>query len=331
MIIKNIKRKKILIISVFTLLLIISQIYINSERIINFGKYNNSDFKFIDVNRKIEIKSSKKLNLYGNVYSTSDVIFRSNHPEIIKVNNEGIIYAIRPGNAIITAQNLHNKIAEIKVTSICNKGLINKSALKILNIEKYNNLMIVAHPDDETLWGGANLIKDDYFVVCLTNGYNKPRANDFMKIMKFTNNSGIILDYPDVQDNIRDDWSEVENGIINDLSMIINYKYWNKIVTHEPEGNSGHIHHKKICKYVTTIVKKYNKYNKLYYFGKLYDKEKIPKNLLRISDKELEYKKHMVELYISKKEIIYKLWYHMLPYENLILATKWRDPEIKSK
>ena len=106
--------------------------------IINFGKYNNSDFKFIDDNRKIEIKSSKKLNLYGNVSSKSDVIFSSNHPEIIKVNNEGIIYAIRPGNAIITAQNLHNKIAEIKVTSICNKGLINKSALKILNIEKYN-------------------------------------------------------------------------------------------------------------------------------------------------------------------------------------------------
>ena len=288
--------------------MIISHIYINSERIINFCEYNNSDFKFIDVNRKIEINSSKKLNLYGNVSSTSDVIFRSNHPDIIKVNNEGIIYAIRPGNAIITAQNLHNKIAEIKVTSICNNGLINKSTLKILNIEKYN-----------------------YFVVCLTNGYNKPRANDFMKIMKFTNNSGIILNYPDVQDNIRDDWSEVENGIINDLSMIINYKYWNKIVTHEPEGNSGHIHHKKICKYVTTIVKKHNKYNKLYYFGKLYDKEKIPKNLLRISDKELEYKKQMVELYISKKEIIYNLWYHMLPYENLILATKWRDPEIKSK
>ena len=97
MTIKNIKRNKILIISVFTLLLIISQIYINSERIINFGKCNNTDFKFIDVNQKIEIKWSKKLNLYGNVSSTSDVIFNSNHPEIIKVNKEGIIYAIRLG------------------------------------------------------------------------------------------------------------------------------------------------------------------------------------------------------------------------------------------
>ena len=69
---------------------------------------------------------------------------------------------------------MNNKIAKIKVTSICNKGLINKSDLKFLNIKNFNNLMIVAHPDDETLWGGKNLIKDDFFVVCLTNGYNKP-------------------------------------------------------------------------------------------------------------------------------------------------------------
>ena len=92
-----------------------------------------------------------------------------------------------------------------------------------------NYLFVVAHPDDEILWGGANLFKDDYFVVCLTNGYNNARARDFRKIMGFTNNSGIILNYPDIQDYIIDDWSEVKNGIIKDLTIILNFKYWNKI------------------------------------------------------------------------------------------------------
>ena len=39
-----------------------------------------------------------------------------------------------------------------------------------LDLDKVNNLMIVAHPDDELLWGGAHLIRDNYLVVCITCG-----------------------------------------------------------------------------------------------------------------------------------------------------------------
>lgn len=35
--------------------------------------------------------------------------------------------------------------------------------------------MFVAHPDDETIWGGSHLLKKHYLVVCLTNGNNKTR------------------------------------------------------------------------------------------------------------------------------------------------------------
>ena len=124
--------------------------------------------------------------------------------------------------------------------------------------------MIVAHPDDETLWGGANLYKDEYFVVCLTNGYNYKRANDFRKILNFTKNKGIILDYPDLQDSIRDNWSEVKIGILKDLSTILKYNHWDKIVTHGPDGTTGHYHHKKTCEYVTFITRKLKLFNNLY-------------------------------------------------------------------
>ena len=82
------------------------------------------------------------------------------------------------------------------------------------------------------------------------------RAKDFKELLKFTNNSGIILNYSDLRDNITDDWSEVRTGILKDLSKLLNYQYWDKIFTHGPDGTTGHLQHKKTYEYVTKIVKK---------------------------------------------------------------------------
>ena len=288
--------------------------------------YNTPKLNFKETNPiKIEIYNSMLLHLDRRDYPKINIKFKSNHPEIIKVNNGGEIIAVRPGSAIITASGLDGKSTNIKTLAISNNGFISNCTLNQYNARQYKNLMIVAHPDDETLWGGANLIKDRYFVVCLTNGFNLRRANNFKELLKFTNNSGIILNYPDLQDNIIDDWSEVKTGILKDLSKLLNYQYWEKIVTHGPDGTTGHIHHKKACKYVTKVVKQYNEYNNLYYFGKFYKKKKLPKYLPRISDKELSYKIKEINIYQSVIKNIYKLWYHMLPYENWILASKWKN------
>ena len=291
-----------------------------------FNIYNTPKLNFKEDNpMKIETNNTKLLNLDTKDYPKTYIKYQSNHPEIIKINDEGKITAVRPGSAIITASGLDNGlIAKLRVLSVSKKGLINNSILDFYNASQYKNIMIVAHPDDETLWGGANLFNDRYFVVCLTNGYTLSRANDFREILKFTNNSGIIMDYPDVQDNIINNWSEVEIGILKDLSTIINYNFWEKIVTHGPDGTTGHFHHKKTCEYVTKITKELNKYKNLYYFGKFYKKDSIPKYLKRISLDELEYKKKEVSIYKSVKKIIFKLWYHMLPYENWVLASEWK-------
>ena len=288
--------------------------------------YNTPKLSFKETNPlKLETYNSMKLHLDRRDYPKINIKFKSNHPEIIKINNEGEITAMRPGSSIITASGLDGKKTSIKILVISNNGFISNFTLNQYNASQYKKLMIVAHPDDETLWGGANLFKDRYFVVCLTNGFNLKRANDFKKILKFTNNSGIILNYPDLQDYIRDDWSEVKTGILKDLSKLLNYQYWDKIVTHGPDGTTGHIHHKKTCNYVTTIAKQYNEYNNLYYFGKFYKKKKLPKDLPRISDEELSYKEKEINIYQSVIKTISKLWYHMLPYENWILASKWKN------
>ena len=296
---------------------------IKTEICINI--YNTPELNFKESNPvKVEIYNSMRLHLDRRGYPKKNIKFKSNHPEIIKVNKEGEIIAIRPGNAIITASGLDGKNTHIKILAISKKGFISNFTLNQYNASQYKKLMIVAHPDDEALWGGANLYKDRYFVVCLTNGFKLKRANDFKELLKFTNNSGVILNYPDVQDHIRDDWSEVRAGILEDLSTLFKYQYWDKIVTHGPEGTTGHIHHKKTSKLVTKIAKKYNEYNNLYYFGKFYKKKKIPKNLTRISDEELSFKKKEIDIYQSVIKTIHRLWYHFLPYENWILASKWK-------
>ena len=228
--------------------------------------FNTPEIKFNEKNIiKIETNSDKQLNLEMKEYPKEYIKYTSNHPEIIKVNQNGKIYALRPGNAIIEASGLDKKSTKIKVLSIIKKGLITFSMLDLYKAKQYSNLMIVADPDDETLWGGANIFKERYFIVCLTNSNNYRRANDFNKILKFTNNTGFILNYPDFQDNRIDDWSEVGIGLFKDLSTLLNYKYWEKIVTHGPEGTTGHPHHKKISEYVTNITKKNNIYNNLFF------------------------------------------------------------------
>ena len=291
-----------------------------------FNIYNTPKLNFKEKNPlKIETNYTLNLNLEKNDYPESNIKFKSNHPDIIKVNNKGKITAIRPGNAIISAFGLDNIATQIKVIAVSNNGLLSNYTINNLNISNYKNLMIVAHPDDETLWGGANLIKENYFVVCITNGYNLERSNEFKNILKFTKNGGIILNYPDLQDSIKDDWTLVQNGILKDLSKIINYKYWEKIVTHGPDGTGGHYHHNKTFEIVTDIVKKLNKFNNLYYFAKYYNKNEIPNYLPRIKDEELNYKIQEISIYKSKKKIIYQAWFHMLPFENFISASKWKN------
>ena len=300
----------------------------NINSTVCFNIYDTPDLNFIEQNPlKIEINNMKQLNLNIQDYPKSNIKYESNHPDIIKVNCEGKIVSLRPGNAIITASGLDNKSTQITVLSISNEGLLKNYDLDLNNVKQYENLMIVAHPDDEILWGGANLIKDSYFIVCLTNGYNEKRRRDFKNILKFTKNSGVILNYPDIQDSIQDNWSEVKKGMIKDLSYLINYKSWKKIVTHGPDGTTGHYHHKRISQYITRLTKENNKFNVLYYFGKFYRKNEIPKFLNRISKKELIYKKREVHIYKSVKKTINRIWFHFLQYENWIKANQWKGNE----
>ena len=204
--------------------------YTNKNSKINstvcFNISNTPDIYFKESNPlRIEVNNMKRLVFETKDYPKVNLKYLSSHPELIRINNQGIITAIRPGESIISVHGLDSKGTKLKVIAVSNNGLINNYTLKENNADLYSNLMIVTYPDDEVLWGGANIYKYPYFIVCLTNGINLVRANEFKQVLNFTNNSGIILTYPILKDHhVRDDWSEVRNGILKDLTLIFKYK-----------------------------------------------------------------------------------------------------------
>ena len=95
---------------------------------------------------------------------------------------------------------------------------------EVIDLKGINKLMIVAHPDDDFIWGGSHLLDDDYLVVCITCGVRRVRVLEFGKAMDKTNDKSLMLGYPDKTNGKRDNWDKVYSDITADLKKIIEYK-----------------------------------------------------------------------------------------------------------
>ena len=172
--------------------------------------------------------------------------------------------------------------------------------LKALDLEGINNVMIVAHPDDENFWGGAHLLEDDYLVVCITNGDNTVRKKEFMNAAEYSGDEGMILEYPDAKNGVKSKWQECQDDIYADLQTVLEYKDWDIIATHNPDGEYGHIHHKITDRLVTKICSEDGKEDRLFYFEKFIEKNEIPQNFKGNVNCSTLMKKHeMATLYTS--------------------------------
>lgn len=190
--------------------------------------------------------------------------------------------------------------------------------IKRIDLSKVDNLMIVAHPDDELLWGGAHLIRDNYLVVCITCGTNATRDNEIRAVLDETGDELLKLGYPDKVFGKRSDWKNDKEKIFEDLKKIISLKKWNSIVTHNLEGEYGHEHHIMTHQITTDAYNDLGIKTDLYFFGKYYSKKKIAKLMElpeRIPEKELKKKKELIELYKSQS-FIKTTFDHMFEYED---------------
>lgn len=169
------------------------------------------------------------------------------------------------------------------------------------------------------------MLEDDYLVVCFTNSWNNTRKREFENAMKYSKDVGIILEYPDLSDGEKDNWNTCFKAIQKDISLLVGYKAWDMIVTHNPDGEYGHIHHKMLDKYTTEITGDKGKKDKLYYFGKFYKKGQLPGNMqTNLSAQTLKKKSSMVNIYSTRLEAYEEKWSQMQPYEYWIKATEWK-------
>lgn len=201
-----------------------------------------------------------------------------------------------------------------KENTVKNKDLINR-----LSLDNIDDLMIVAHPDDETIFGGQHLLKKRYLIVCLTNGDNQVRRKEFEQMLNKTQNKGLIFDYPDKTNGKRDNWQKDIHDIKSDIEYLIHKKNWKIIVTHNPDGEYGHVHHQMTSR----IVTKSCCMKKLMYFGRYYKKNDISGNMKKISYQDYQKKISLTQLYQSQKKVVTNLE-HILIYENWIQAKDWR-------
>jgi len=134
-----------------------------------------------------------------------------------------------------------------------------------------DKLMIVAHPDDEIVFGGFDLLSEDNWeVLCLTNQSNEARREEFIKVMeKVGVKEAFIYDLPD---DMHKDLPQEE--LTNIIKSHITKKSWKKIVTHNIEGEYGHPHHNQISKTVMDITHG----KKMWQFKKL---DRIPEDILQ--------------------------------------------------
>lgn len=259
------------------------------------------------------IKSSDAKHIYinGKCKNGKDIFYETDSYEYYFNCNEKYKIKFKDRSPMSIKEAIDDKL--ITIEDLKNDGID-------FSERKKRKLMIVAHPDDETIWGGSHLIEDDYYVVCITCGSSKTRANEFINAMKFSGDNYQMLGYPDVVNKYIDRWDSNYSNILLDLKRIINSENWMSVVTHNPNGEYGHPHHKKTSEIVTSLVSK----EKLYYFGKYYDKSKI-KNIrfVHLSDEQFSKKNEMFDIY-SSQEYIRKKIGHMYKYENFIKSNDWK-------
>jgi LmbE family N-acetylglucosaminyl deacetylase len=115
--------------------------------------------------------------------------------------------------------------------------------------------VIVAHPDDETLWAGGTILSHPlwrWLVVCLCRGSDKERAAKFLTALQVLGAEGIMGDLDDGPEQKPLDENEVELAIM----QLMPARHFDLIISHNPHGEyTMHLRHEEIGKAVITLWK----------------------------------------------------------------------------
>lgn len=151
---------------------------------------------------------------------------------------------------------------------LCKKDLIVQK-----NVENVENIMIVAHPDDETIFGSNELYNNEKWllIVCTNSvdgrvGLNKKNIPGLIQMSKDYKFNLIVIEHFDMyEENIIN--TRFDSIVYNYLKIYLMKQSWNKIITHNNNGEYGHTQHIIVHRMVSNIL--YNNdvvYNKFKVF-----------------------------------------------------------------
>lgn len=113
--------------------------------------------------------------------------------------------------------------------------------------------VIVAHPDDETLWAGGIILLHpawNWFIVCLCRGSDENRAPKFYQVLKILNSKGMMGDLDDGPEQNPLKEQEVDKSILD----LLPEKQFDLILTHHPNGEyTRHLRHEEISRAVINL------------------------------------------------------------------------------
>lgn len=114
-------------------------------------------------------------------------------------------------------------------------------------------VVIVAHPDDETLWAGGIMLEhplNNWFIVCLCRASDRDRAARFKNALVLLKAQGVMGDLDDGPNQHPLDEKELEDEILRLLPCT----HFDLILTHDSVGEyTRHLRHEEVSKAVVTL------------------------------------------------------------------------------
>ncbi|MGY5849347.1 PIG-L family deacetylase [Salegentibacter sp. F14] len=126
----------------------------------------------------------------------------------------------------------------------------------ILHNPGRNIAVIVAHPDDETLWCGGLILmypNHNWHIISLSRKSDPDRSPKFYKVLEKLNAKGAMGDLDDSPDQ-----HPLREGLVKKIILpILPAKSYDLIITHDPEGEyTRHRRHEEIG---STVINLWNR------------------------------------------------------------------------